>query len=231
MALPDPQKSRASPGRLRRPHSPLSGPAPPDHGRTLDATATSAAPLTTPLAKPIDKSRQAPRPAAIPGGPWIDALASFGDPQCCPPSNFHAIKSSHPDATAEPRFDFSFSGIKTAVLRYVQNQQPCRIGIGRPAAPPSPAQPGADLPPPLPHLCDRQTLDLIASFQARCCRRNAPPDLRRRHVISAWRGTALVSGGVAANRELRTRFTAEAESAAASSVAFPSSRSRPTTPP
>src|SRR5271170_4234294 len=63
-----------------------------------------------------------------PGGPIIDRLAPHGDP--------HAVKfqiaqikhrdrndRSDPRASSErprPRFDFSYSGIKTAVLRYVE---------------------------------------------------------------------------------------------------------------
>ena len=149
-----------------------------------------------------------------PGGPWIDALASFGDPRAVA-FNFHAIKP-RPDATAEPRFDFSFSGIKTAVLRYVQNHNlAASIETRRAALAASP-----ELPPSAAStLCDRQTLDLIASFQAAVV-----GNLQRQTFAAAAQHGAerlLISGGVAANRELRTRFTAEAESLGLS-VAFPS---------
>ena len=54
-------------------------------------------------------------------------------------------------------------------------------------------------------LCDQQTLDLLASFQ-----RAVVDDLRRKTFAAAEHYGAhslLISGGVAANRELRTRFT------------------------
>lgn len=57
-------------------------------------------------------------------------------------------------------------------------------------------------------LFDQQTLDLIASFQ-----RAVVDDLRRKTFRTAENlgaASLLVSGGVAANRELRVRFTAEA---------------------
>ena len=57
-------------------------------------------------------------------------------------------------------------------------------------------------------LCDAQTLDLIASFQ-----RAVIGDLLRKTFHAAETlgvQSVLVSGGVAANRELRVRFTAEA---------------------
>ena len=69
-----------------------------------------------------------------PGGPWIDALARFGDPQAVP-FTFAQIKTkahlggkaprtkaaqTAPIAALDPHFLFSFSGIKTAVLRYVE---------------------------------------------------------------------------------------------------------------
>src|SRR6266567_1019747 len=58
-----------------------------------------------------------------PGGPIIDKLALHGDPRAVlfPPSQL-----KHPDRKEKgmrgpaPRFDFSYSGIKTSVLRYVE---------------------------------------------------------------------------------------------------------------
>ena len=66
---------------------------------------------------------------------------------------------------------------------------------------------------------DQQTLDLIASFQ-----RAVVDDLRRKTFRAAEQYDAaslLVSGGVAANRELRVRFTAEAADCGLP-IAFPS---------
>jgi tRNA A37 threonylcarbamoyltransferase TsaD len=69
-----------------------------------------------------------------PGGPWIDALARFGNPHAVPfafsqiktklhlagkPPRTKAAKTA-PIADLDPRLLFSFSGIKTAVLRYVE---------------------------------------------------------------------------------------------------------------
>jgi N6-L-threonylcarbamoyladenine synthase len=68
-------------------------------------------------------------------------------------------------------------------------------------------------------LCDQQTLNLIASFQ-----HAVVGDLLRKTLRSAESlgvHTLLVTGGVAANRELRTRFTAEAAERGLT-VAFPS---------
>jgi N6-L-threonylcarbamoyladenine synthase len=55
-----------------------------------------------------------------PGGPWIDALAPHGDPSSVAFTLTQVKHKAHrPDSPVE-RFAFSFSGIKTAVLRYVQ---------------------------------------------------------------------------------------------------------------
>jgi N6-L-threonylcarbamoyladenine synthase len=166
-----------------------------------------------------------------PGGPWIDALAVFGDPRAVPFS-FAQIKSkahlqgkaprtkaarTAPIARLDPHFLLSFSGIKTAVLRYVelhhmreeaQARIPRMLAMGCP-------------PPTREHalaLCPQPTLDLIASFQ-----HAVVGDLMKKTFAAAEAlGTAriLVTGGVAANRELRARFTAEAEGRGLR-VAFP----------
>jgi N6-L-threonylcarbamoyladenine synthase len=156
-----------------------------------------------------------------PGGPWIDALAPHGNPAAVPFS-FSQIKAkAHRKGEAgalDPRQAtyFSFSGIKTAVLRYVHvyemeaSIEARRQGL---AAIPD-ARPADAL-----ALCDRRTLDLIASFQ-----RSVIDDLRRKTFRAAEKFGAesvIVSGGVAANRELRVRFTGEA-SERHLPVAFPS---------
>jgi N6-L-threonylcarbamoyladenine synthase len=145
-----------------------------------------------------------------PGGPWIDALAPHGDPTAVPFSFAQIKPKAHrrndPTAIDPARSTlFSFSGIKTAVLRYTQlhNMAPA-IEARRQALAaienPRPADALA--------LCDSETLNLIASFQ-----RAVVDDLRRKTFRAAEQLGAtslLVSGGVAANRELRVRFTAEA---------------------
>src|SRR5437773_2640274 len=61
-----------------------------------------------------------------PGGPIIDRLSTHGDPTAV---KFPAAQLKHRDrndkseAGSEPRFDFSYSGIKTSVLRYVEVHQ------------------------------------------------------------------------------------------------------------
>jgi N6-L-threonylcarbamoyladenine synthase len=144
-----------------------------------------------------------------PGGPWIDALAPHGNPKAVPFS-FAQIKpkahrkDAHRDDPAR-QFFFSFSGIKTAVLRYVQaHELAATIETRRSALAQMPQAKSADALP----LCDQETLDLIASFQ-----RAVVDDLRRKTFQAAevfGAASVLISGGVAANRELRVRFTAEA---------------------
>ncbi len=148
-----------------------------------------------------------------PAGPWIDALAPHGNPHAVP-FRFATVRARPlrqkpgaaptPDGLAAETL-FSFSGIKTAVLRYVETHgltagaQERRRVLAADAS-----LNAADLLP----LCDAQTLDLIASFQHAVVN-----NLRERTFAAAEHWGArrvLVSGGVAANRELRVRFTAEA---------------------
>ena len=156
-----------------------------------------------------------------PGGPWIDALAPHGNAVAVPFS-FSQIKSKvhrrgDPGAL-DPAIEtfFSFSGIKTAVLRYTQvHEMSTGIEARRTALHANPAAKPADALP----LCDSQTLDLIASFQ-----RAVVDDLRRKTFRAAEQfgaASLLVSGGVAANRELRVRFTSEAAERGLP-IAFPS---------
>jgi len=160
-----------------------------------------------------------------PGGPWIDSLALHGNPRAV---EFHfaqikpraprpgIVNKKAPDVTADgPTFDFSFSGIKTAVLRYTQtHEMSASIHARQQAlaeiAAPTTANALA--------LCDAQTLDLIASFQFAVV-----GNLIRQTAAAAQHFGAhgvLVSGGVSANRELRCRFTKESARCALP-VAFP----------
>lgn len=151
-----------------------------------------------------------------PGGPIIDRLAPHGDPLAV---KFQIAQIKHPDRRDSkpgndkqrapeddrPHFDFSYSGIKTAVLRYVEieNLKPA-IEARRQALA------GIDKPT-LEHirgLCDRQTLNLVASFQ-----RTMVNDLVMKTLTAAREydvQTLFVSGGVAANHELRAAFEREA---------------------
>jgi len=209
-----------------------------------------------------------------PGGPWIDALAKFGNPQAVPftfaqiktkahlggkPARTKAAKTA-PIARLDPHFLFSFSGIKTAVLRYVElhglrDEAKARASHLFPVAPsiaefsalaqtevapsfsefsalaqtevaPSFSESasadservGSHRPKPTPHppqsreealaLCPQPTLDLIASFQHAVI-----GDLMKKTFAAAESQHVtriLVTGGVAANSELRARFIAEA---------------------
>ena len=151
-----------------------------------------------------------------PGGPIIDGLAPHGDPHAV---KFQIAQIKRADRRDQklgdrgqlrteedgPHFDFSYSGIKTAVLRYVdtQNMKPAiearrqaLAGIGKPAL--------EDIR----GFCDRQTLNLVASFQ-----RSMVNDLVMKTLAAAREydvRTLFVSGGVAANRELRATFEREA---------------------
>jgi N6-L-threonylcarbamoyladenine synthase len=146
-----------------------------------------------------------------PGGPIIDRLAPHGDPLAV---KFQTSQIKHPDRRDHkqlqseengPHFDFSYSGIKTAVLRYVETQKLKPAIEAR-----RQALAGIDTPKleDVLGLCDRQTLNLVASFQ-----RSMVHDLVTK-TLAAGREydvrTLFVSGGVAANRELRTTFEREA---------------------
>jgi N6-L-threonylcarbamoyladenine synthase len=145
-----------------------------------------------------------------PGGPWMDALAAHGNPRAVD-FKFGEIKRRSPGD--DRTFDFSFSGIKTAVLRYIQNHAMRELVEARRAALSAllANQPGikaAEAMAQRPDLFDSQTLDLIASFQ------HAVVGNLMRQTFAASKAFAargiLVSGGVAANSELRRRFAEEA---------------------
>ncbi len=153
-----------------------------------------------------------------PGGPWMDALATRGNPRAVP-FHFSQIKARpHREGITDNRkaraveegmvFDFSFSGIKTAVLRYIEAHD-MRKGVearrSALAAKPD-LKPGSEE---VAALCDAQALDLIASFQYAVVGNLLRQTFAAAEVFGA-RGV-VVSGGVAANRELRRRFQAEAD--------------------
>jgi N6-L-threonylcarbamoyladenine synthase len=158
-----------------------------------------------------------------PGGPIIDRIAKFGDPGAVQ-FTFAQLKhgarqESKRAGRIEPdrkRFDFSYSGIKTAVLRYVESHgmqdaiEARRRGLLQIAAP---------VDEDFKRLCDRQTLDLVASFQAAMV-----GDLTQR-TMAACREyavrTLLVTGGVAANSALRASFEQSARGSRVR-VQFPS---------
>jgi N6-L-threonylcarbamoyladenine synthase len=119
-----------------------------------------------------------------PGGAVIDRLAAAGNPA--------AIDFPRP-LLHRPNCDFSFSGIKTAVLNHVQKQ---------------PALPAGDA-----------LQDLAASFQAAVVEVLCQKTLRAAQETGLSR--IVVAGGVACNRGLRAGFGELAEKHRLS-VAFPS---------
>ena len=155
-----------------------------------------------------------------PGGPVIDFLAKHGNPQAV---KFPFAQIKHRDrnprnrhSPEERRVDFSYSGIKTAVLRYVEthNMRPAIDQRGRALrqiTTPSHEDVLA--------ACDPQSLDLVASFQHAMVNDLAAKTLSAAQEHNA--STLLVTGGVAANSELRQVFAARGAEAGVP-VHFPS---------
>jgi N6-L-threonylcarbamoyladenine synthase len=131
-----------------------------------------------------------------PGGPIIDKLAPRG--------NALAIRFGEPKMSGNPH-DFSFSGIKTAVLYHLRRNSHLQPEIEARQQALARGDRGEEA---LRALCTPATLDLIASFQ-----RTVVASLVSRTLVAAGgraARTVLVSGGVAANGELRRSFEAEA---------------------
>jgi N6-L-threonylcarbamoyladenine synthase len=137
-----------------------------------------------------------------PGGPIIDKLAKHGNSDAVkfPPAQIKGQDRSR-GAGDQTSFDFSFSGIKTAVLRYVQThnllpaveerrqtlERITKLKIEDYLA-----------------FCDKSALDLLASFQRAVVDDLVSKTLNAANEIQA--ATVFVTGGVAANSELRERF-------------------------
>ena len=111
-----------------------------------------------------------------PGGPAISRAAEKGNPRSV----------SFPRTLLEPdSLDFSFSGIKTAVLYHVKGQDGSRG---------SPLRPGIDV------------ADVAAAFEEAVV--DVMIEKLRRAVRREGVTRAIISGGVAANRRLRERLEA-----------------------
>ena len=124
-----------------------------------------------------------------PGGPVIDMLAPHGNPRAV---RFTLAKMKG------NALDFSFSGIKTAVLRWVQAHNLETEIAGRRALIASVPQPTREQ---WLAVTPQTTRDLLASFQA-----TVIEELLRRAVASAEKIGAqslMISGGVACNAGLR----------------------------
>lgn len=138
-----------------------------------------------------------------PGGPVIDQLAPYGDAKAVKFA-LSQIKDKiyRKKEATQPQVHFSFSGIKTAVLRYVEvNHMQPGINARRNHPHASIAE--------LKALCDQQTLDLIASFQSTVVNDLITKTLRAADAVGPVKAI-VVTGGVAANSELRQSFTERA---------------------
>jgi len=151
-----------------------------------------------------------------PGGPIVDRLAPYGDAQAVKfqiAQIKHADRRDHKLGEGEqnlakddgPHFDFSYSGIKTAVLRYVETEKLQAAIEARRRALAGIAKPTVEE---VLGFSDRKILNLVASFQ-----RSMVNDLVGKTLAAARAydvRTLFVSGGVAANQELRAMFEREA---------------------
>src|SRR5439155_21028624 len=107
-----------------------------------------------------------------PGGPAIDRLAKRGDP----------ASIQFPRALRGQGLDFSYSGLKTAVVRYVRGLEAAGERMKR--------------------------ADIAASFQEAVVDVQVEKTLRAAATMEV--DTVVVGGGVAANSRLRERLGAEA---------------------
>jgi N6-L-threonylcarbamoyladenine synthase len=144
-----------------------------------------------------------------PGGPIVDRLAAAADRTATP------VKFG-PTKTRGNALDFSFSGLKTAVLYHVRENAEYAAEIrAREEALERGERKFEQLLP----LCTAKTLGLVREFQNAVVR-----DLVERTMAAAEQlqvESLLISGGVAANSQLRATFE-ERASAAGVEVFFPS---------
>jgi N6-L-threonylcarbamoyladenine synthase len=123
-----------------------------------------------------------------PGGPIIDRLAKEGNDTAI---RWPGTRLTNPDRNAperDGRFDFSFSGLKTAVLRHVRQRQ-AALGVEQ-----------------LPHA---EIVDLCASFQ----RRVVETLIDRTFAAARWQGARSIgiAGGVSANSRLRAEALSKSD--------------------
>jgi N6-L-threonylcarbamoyladenine synthase len=108
-----------------------------------------------------------------PGGPLIEKAAQNGDPNSI---RFSCSNTKNP-------FDFSFSGIKTAVLYYVRKNQACISGSKSPRS---------------------KIADICAGFQEAAL--NCLVEKSVSACMKKRTNTLLIGGGVTANNRLRDKF-------------------------
>ena len=144
-----------------------------------------------------------------PGGPILDRLAAVADGAPTP------VKFG-PTKTRGNPLDFSFSGLKTAVLYHLREHAEYTMDIRKREEALARGERKFDQ---LLPLCSAITLGLVLEFQNAVVR-----DLVDRTMAAAQEldvESILVSGGVAANSQLRTTFEERAKSAGVE-VFFPS---------
>ena len=141
---------------------------------------------------------------SYPGGPIIEKLAVHGNARgvSLPQSQIKTRQKAHTSEDAvQLTYDFSFSGIKTAVLRFVEKHSLQESILRRRAALEGIVNPKVE------HFMtniDQLTLDLIASFQEAVVQDLARKTLRAASDLEVE--TLIVTGGVAANCRLREEF-------------------------
>ena len=132
-----------------------------------------------------------------PGGPVIDRLSDQGT----------LIKDLFPRTQTKGTFDFSFSGLKTAVFHHINKL--------RAQANPEPRTPDSEL---SGSLSEQETATVAANFQ------ETAVDFLIAKTLKACQRTGVnrvvVGGGVASNRRLRARF-GDAAAAHKLQVVFP----------
>lgn len=116
-----------------------------------------------------------------PGGPAIAEAALRGDP----------LKYTLPKAKLKGAYDFSFSGLKTAVLRAIQRE----VGVDH-------TFPSRELPA---RLNDVQRADFAASFQHVAVQTLV--DATVKAVREYTPASVVIAGGAAANQELRRQLS------------------------
>jgi len=134
-------------------------------GRTLDDAAGEAFDKVAMILK-----------LPYPGGPSLEKLAARGDPRTIDFPRTYLDKNS---------LDFSFSGVKTAVLYYCRGQD--MLGADR-----------------VPTMSEKEKADIAAGFQAAVVDVLVNKTMRAAQRINA--PTVLLGGGVAANSRLREQL-------------------------
>jgi N6-L-threonylcarbamoyladenine synthase len=132
-----------------------------------------------------------------PGGPVIDRIARYGNPE--------AVRFTMAKMKGNA-LDFSFSGLKTAVLRWVENNDlACEIAARREVLHRNPNASDDEWLEATP----QRTRDLVASFQRTVVDELVQHAIRAADLVEGGRAL-IISGGVACNSGLRAAATVRA---------------------